>query len=139
MKRSNIIWALALCAAIALPSCTGLMMSTDFGYDDYGPSIDWYGPPYTGYYNGLFGPSWTTPPPPPRPLPPANSGNWQPNRPNGTNRPNGANRPNFIPENKPSSGGTGTPPATAPNGTVRPGNMGQGRPGSISERGRQTP
>lgn len=113
-------------AALTLTSCSGLLMTPDFGSDYYGPTNDWYWSPYNGYYNGLggyLGPSWNTPPPPPppsRPLPPSASGNWHPNR------PNGANRPNYIPDNKPSTDQHNNKPATAPNGAQRPGNMGQG-------------
>ena len=117
MKRKS-LFTICIAAVVALSSCTGMLMSTDFGIDDYGPANNWYWSPYNGYYDGpgaWMGPSWNTPPPPPRPAPvrPA------PSKPSPSQPPsNGSNRPNTSPS-RPSQSPT-NPPASQ-----RPGNMGQ--------------
>lgn len=116
MKRNHVILILISSLSIGMMSCSGLLMSSDFGFDDYGPAYDSYWPYYGNIYNpplGYYGPGWNTPPPPPiinRPQP-------QP--------PNGANRPNYIPS-KPNNPQPSRPIMTTPTGQPRPGNMGQG-------------
>ncbi len=113
MKRISPSIILPALTAI-MTSCSGMLMSTDFGIDDYGPSNNWYWSPYNGYFDGptgFYGPTWGTPPPPPPVVV------MPPNRPNQTPPANGSNRPNTTPQR---------PPASAPSGTQRPGNMGQG-------------
>lgn len=105
MRRIVVIGALALISVLALSSCTGMMMSTDFGYDDFYPGYNdynWYWNSYPYYSNGFFGP----PGPPPRPRPPHDSGV--------TGRPVTGGNP-----------GQTHRPATAPSVSGRPGNMGQ--------------
>lgn len=118
MKRNTIQTVIASIVILSLSSCSGMLLSTDFGFDDYGPNNGLYWPTYGSIYDGpggFFGPAWNlTPPPPPRPV--------YPNRPrpgfNPSNPPsNGANRPNFAPQQ---------PTTTTPSGAQRPGNMGQG-------------
>lgn len=113
------IIAAALAASLAgMTSCTGLLMSSDFGLGDYGPVDDYYWPNYGNIYNpplGYYGPAWGAPTPPPPP-----PGGGQPQR------PNGANRPNYAPS-QPSQGSSQRPViTTTPTGQQRPGNMGQG-------------
>jgi hypothetical protein len=113
MKRIYIIPALISAMTAGLASCSGWLMSSDFGFDDYGPSYDYYWPNYGNIYNpplGYYGPGWDVPPP--RPII---------NRPQPV-PPNGANRPNFVPS-KPSA--PQRPVTTSPTGQPRPGNMGQ--------------
>ena len=113
------IIAVAAAATLAgMSSCTGLLMSSDFGFGDYGPSGDIYFPNYGNVYNpplGYYGPAWgaPTPPPPPVVVKPASP-------------PNGASRPNYTPS-QPNQGQSKPPMVdTTPSGQQRPGNMGQG-------------
>lgn len=126
MKRKS-LFTICTAAAVALSSCTGMLMSTDFGIDDYGPN-NWYWSPYNGYYDGpgaWMGPSWNTPPPPrPTPVRPAPTPTPPPS--------NGANRPNTTPT-RPSQSPT-NPPASQ-----RPGNMGQAPSQSNTQRPGNTP
>ncbi|MDE6239005.1 MAG: hypothetical protein K2M54_03350 [Muribaculaceae bacterium] len=113
-------------AIVGLSSCTGLMMSSDFGYDDYGPVYTGgYLPNYGIGYNpplGYYGPAWNTPPPPP-PAP-------------APSRPNGSNRPNYAPPQQSQPQQPSRPvQSTAPNGQQRPGNMGQPAPSGNNQSG----
>lgn len=117
MKKIIIAAALAM-TLTGMTSCTGLLMSSDFGYDDYGPSVDYYWPNYGNIYNpplGYYGPAWGTPSPPPQVV-------VRPTAP-----PNGANRPNYVPSQPNQGQNNQRPPVTTtPTGQQRPGNMGQG-------------
>lgn len=142
MKKNILIVSALTAIFFSLTSCSGLLMSTDFGFDDYGPSYDYYWPNYGNIYNpplGYYGPAWGAPIPPgppvinrpvSRPLPP-----------------NGANRPNYVPSAPSNGNNQSRPPvSTSPSGQTRPGNMGmpssnqnpQSKPasGNASQRGR---
>lgn len=116
--KKFIIAAAITAALTGMTSCTGLLMSSDFGFGDYGPSVDYYWPNYGNVYNpplGYYGPAWGAPAPPPPPVvvKPASP-------------PNGANRPNYTPS-QPNQGQSKPPMVTTtPSGQQRPGNMGQG-------------
>lgn len=123
MKTRKILLLFAvITASIGLSSCSGLFTSVGVGvssggyYSDGYPYGYWNG--YNGYWNGYpgyFGPTYPTLAPRPvgRPNPPANP---PVNPPSG-----GSNRPV-----QPGNNGNNI----APNGTVRPGNMGLGQIGS---------
>lgn len=117
--------AVSMAFVFALASCGGMMLSTDFGIDDYVPADTWYWPNYGGFYYGpgaYWGPAWNLPPLP-RPIYPDRPG-FQPSSP-----PNSVNRPNFVPSG---------PVNTTPSGAERPGNMGQGpssKPGNSDSGG----
>lgn len=122
MKHRPIILTVISVMAFGMVSCSGLLVSSDFGFDDYGPSYDYYWPNYGNIYNpplGYYGPGWNTPPPPPVIV-----------RPQKPQPPNGANRPNFIPStpsapSAPAPSQPSRPVMTTPTGQPRPGNMGQ--------------
>lgn len=112
MKQHGLIAAAIACSALLLSSCADMMLSSDFGLDDYynGYNSPWYYNPY-GYgplngWGGFYGPDW----PGVRPLPPYNGPTFTPRPPA-----NGANRPN-VPDSR--------PVISSPSGTQRPGNMG---------------
>lgn len=121
MKKYILPIVIAMAAATGLSSCTGLLMSSDFGYDSYGPPSDYYWPNYGGIYNpplGYYGPAWGVPVPPGPPYPAGPQ-----LRPQQPQQPNGANRPNYVPS---SGQNQSKPVTTTPTGAQRPGNMGQG-------------
>lgn len=130
--KGKLLVAITLVGALTgMTSCTGMLVSSDFGYDDYGPAYGGgFWPNYGIGYNpplGYYGPAWNNPLPS---LPP------QQQRP--PQRPNGSNRPNYTPPqpSKPSQPSQPSKPqqpskpavSTTPDGQMRPGNMGQPAP-----------
>ncbi|MDE5553782.1 MAG: hypothetical protein K2J10_01190 [Muribaculaceae bacterium] len=131
MKGRLLVAATLVVALTGMTSCTGLMLSSDFGYDDYGPAYGGsYWPNYGIGYNpplGYYGPAWNTPPPPPRPP--------QQRPPSKPQQPNGSNRPNYTPT-QPSKPQPSKPAvSTTPDGQMRPGNMGQPAPSGNNQSG----
>ena len=117
MKRVILKCGVALASVIAMSSCADMMLSTDFGYDDFYPDYsdyNWYWNSYPYYNNGFFAALRMTEIRAPRP-PQGSAPDY---------RPPTSGNPGYI--NRP-------PVTTEPNGVQRPGNM--GRP--VNDRGRR--